>query len=294
MTDQIDLSPYVDQFPMKGSVRTFHCKSGSRNNSFYLTYMEDSGYVVGYCHHCGGRGRYRVRGDIARQETAEVSRRLDANRKGSCRAGDENSFSNWNLPELSEWNSGEIVRTGFEGLTKDFKRWWLLAGCNVADFDRLGCTYLSQMAVVPMYLDGVVTNLACRTKENSGLPKWVTLGKKQHGFMRTKTSLPNFLVICEDVISAIRLSRYVTALPLLGTSLSDYHRSIIRSWEQEHRNKYQVLVWLDNDLPTVVQKAKKICYDLNNFCEASICLEKIEPKHFINDKDLRDYTWTQI
>ena len=47
MTDQIDLSPYVDQFPTKGSVRTFHCKSGSRNNSFYLTYMEDTGYVIG-------------------------------------------------------------------------------------------------------------------------------------------------------------------------------------------------------------------------------------------------------
>jgi len=292
--ERIDLKPYKDYFPESGTVHINHCKEGKDNRAFYLTYKEKDNVILGYCHHCLASGVYHLRDDITRQETKVISKRLKQNRTGSCGDGDENSFSKWGLPQLEEWNSGEIISEGFEGLGKDHKRWWLLAGCNVADFDRLGCAYLSQMVVIPMRLNGVVTNLACRTKEKSDLPKWVALGKKQHGFMRTKTSLPNFLVICEDVISAIRLSRYVTALPLLGTSLSDYHRSMIRTWERDHRKKHQVLVWLDNDLPEVVQKAKQMCYDLNNFCTASICLEKIEPKHFVNDRDLRAFTWKQI
>jgi hypothetical protein len=43
-----------------------------------------------------------------------------------------------------------------------------------------------------------------------------------------------------------------------------------------------------------VQKAKKICTKLQNHAKTGIVLKQVEAKHFIHDKELRDFTWKQI
>tara|TARA_R110000823_G_scaffold96678_4_gene210528 strand:- start:2943 stop:3824 length:882 start_codon:yes stop_codon:yes gene_type:complete len=291
INEKIDLRPYVDIFPTSGSVKLNHCKEGKSNQAFFLTRKED-GYVLGHCFHCGGSGSYSSTNDFYQFKTQKFrGRRVE---KSSSGGGDADSFATWGLPQLQDWDNGQVDRAGFAGIPREFRHWWLSAGCNVEDYERLGVAYLNGMVVVPLYRDGLVTNVAARTKKDNDLPKWLTLGHKTHGFMTTKTSLLNFLVICEDVISGIRLSRYCTALPLLGTSLNDTHFSDIVNWANEHREKHQVLVWLDNDSPLVVQKAKRICSRLQNHANTSIVLNEVEAKHFIHDKKLRDFTWKQI
>ena len=290
--ERIDLREYEDHFPVSGSVSLNHCKEGRSNRAFYLRRKED-GVVVGYCHHCGGSGVYFGANGASRYQ-ANRAKGEEPTAEGDSEGSDGASFESWKLPNLSEWNDGGVDQGEFGAIPKEFRRWWFLGGLNVSDYVRLRCAYISGMLVVPLTRGEEVTNIAARTKSGNDLPKWVTLGAKTHGFMTTKTSLPNFLVICEDIVSAIRLSRFCTALPLLGTSLSDLHLSDIAKWANEHREKHQVLVWLDNDSPLVVQKAKKICTKLQNHAKTGIVLKQVEAKHFIHDKELRDFTWKQI
>jgi hypothetical protein len=70
----------------------------------------------------------------------------------------------------------------------------------------------------------------------------------------------------------------------MGTSLSSRNFKDVLSLSKSTGCK--VLVWLDNDSPLVIQKAKEIQESVANIVNCGIILLTREAKHYRNDKDL--------
>jgi hypothetical protein len=124
------------------------------------------------------------------------------------------------------------------------------------------------------------------TKNN---PKYLNIrqsGAKNVFFRRfsafTKVSTNNCsdmvsLCIVEDILSAIKVGRYVDSLALLGSYLPKSITGIIK-------NKYQkVILWLDKDkYKTAIKEARKI-NELTGIPVKVICTEK-DPKEISNEQ----------
>lgn len=78
---------------------------------------------------------------------------------------------------------------------------------------------------------------SCRSLENK--PKVLNFGEKPVFTMGQGSS---FVVVVEDVISAIKIGNYALTIPLFGSSLSDQFEYFIR------KNKYTPVFWLDKDM----------------------------------------------
>lgn len=94
----------------------------------------------------------------------------------------------------------------------------------------------------PIYdVDGRMIAFQARNWQNG--PKWVTRGNKSDILHILPTDQESFPVICivEDIISAIKLSKYVPVIPIFGTGVSDTMLARIT------RLTDKLLVWFDPD-----------------------------------------------
>ena len=273
----IDLLEYREHFPDSGTIKIHHCKTGRHNNRLYLTRTPER-KVIAYCFHCGGRGVYTPdageRRTLASATPPPPPLRMD-------------SFKSWNVPPLSEWHKSDRWSTPeWEKIPLDIRRWWFLAGLNVSEYKDLGVKLLDRkMPAIPLCknksLDGV-TGLAVRTFDENN-PKWILFGERVNAPFTQLANCSDVLVLVEDFLSAMRVSRLAGALPLLGTSLSSEQFKLVTGWWRKGR---RVLVWLDNDSPQVIHRAKELYERLALVVDCGIVLTPIEPKHFKNDTQI--------
>ena len=76
-------------------------------------------------------------------------------------------------------------------------------------------------------------------------PKWKGLGAMSKLFHFIGNPSYDKIVLCEDIVSAIKLSKFCTALPLFGTHIS------VDRWKKLStivHAKSQVIIWLDPDM----------------------------------------------
>lgn len=102
-------------------------------------------------------------------------------------------------------------------------------------------------------------------------PKYVTYGSKsqQLGFI-TNRNFPTSVVLVEDFVSAIKVSRYCTCSPLLGCSIDANGVN----WLRETFSR--VRVWLDMDKATqALREASKL-----NIKDTQIILTQFDPKDY--------------
>jgi len=269
----INLQAYQEYFPESGQVRINHCKSGEANRKFYLT-RQETGEVVGYCHHCGGRGVHKASYSEMRQL------KPDKTYKGEC------AFQKWKVPRLDLWDSDERwQQVPFEDLPLLTRRWWFKSGLNVSEYEMAGIKMLDgNKFTIPLYCEGNLTGLAIRPMKDT-LPKWLMLGSKNVSPFTQTNPGNDTLILTEDYLSALRLSRYYSTLPLLGISLNDKVFSLITKWNKAGR---KVVIWLDNDSLQVKQNAKQIYKKLEQFVKCGIVLIEKEPKHFLHDHEMRE------
>lgn len=268
----MNLLDFEKDFPDVGTRHIHHCRDGRGNDRFYLTRQED-GSVLGFCHHCGEGGRAPSQGFVpsstGQKTTSDV-------------------FKAFKIPALDVWNTDPAWETPeFSDLNKDFRFWWLSSGLNVSDVKAFGVKHLhGKLTAIPMRgTSGDLVGLAIRPLKDN-MPKWIVAGSKYLAPFAHHESfcgkLVDKLVITEDIISAIRCSKHANALPLLGTNLSDKHIKFI----VQHPSP--VLVWLDNDNPDVVKKARAMYARISGWKECSIFTEAKEPKHFVHERELRE------
>ena len=88
---------------------------------------------------------------------------------------------------------------------------------------------------------------------------------------------PDMLVFCEDVISAIKLARYVTAIPMLGAS-------VLPAWWELVRGYKRIAIYGDRDMATRNIIASRRATELTGSKVECIITER-DPKDYSN-KDL--------
>ena len=131
---KIDLKEYEKFFPDSGSVRINHCKEGDSNRKFYLTRRDEDGIILGYCHHCGGSGSYRL------ANTRKVRSRKANERDGTINGSDSerdgtDSFKKWGVPKLQDWHKCERWQEPeFSELPIEIRRWWFKNNCSINDY----------------------------------------------------------------------------------------------------------------------------------------------------------------
>lgn len=265
--NSINMYDYVAYFPtsLDESVRIEHCKKDKRK--FYLTRKHNG--VVGFCHHCGGSGFLSEQSALPLDGEVFVKPK----RKGE-----------WKPEQYQEFHA-----VPFQKLSKEIRVWWFEAGLNVSEYNNLGArTNNSYSVSLPLRrAPGALTGMATRNFKQ-GYPKWMLSGSKIVCPFTQSENPAGLLVITEDYLSSLRCSRHCYALPLMGTNMSTDNYRHILEWYDVPRETSRVVVWLDNDSPSVIQQAKDIQKRLANTMKCGIILLTREAKHYRNDRDLVD------
>lgn len=106
---------------------------------------------------------------------------------------------------------------------------------------------------------------------NKDKPKYITRGSKtqQLAFITNK-NFPESIVLVEDFISAIKVGRYCSASPLLGSNIN----AKAVKWLSEHFRRVRVWLDIDKAAESLKEASKLIIKDVR------VVLTKLDPKEY--------------
>ncbi len=139
--------------------------------------------------------------------------------------------------------------------------------------------------VIPISSGGEFIGFLARKifKEDEG-PKYYMRTKQptKMVFMINNMNHPDVVVLCEDVLSAIRIGRHVSSCAILGTEVSDY---AINKLTKDRRHG---IVFLDYDNRIVIKKSRVLKNRLELLLDkVHLINTRIDPKN-LDDKELSD------
>jgi DNA primase len=154
---------------------------------------------------------------------------------------------------------------------------------------RIGWSDARQLLVLPVFDDnGNLVYLQTRYfGQNEKYPKYVTSGESEkvfaimdsegrHHVHNANDGVLNKLVLVEDFISAIRVSRSYPAMPLFGSNLSIPR---IRVLSDRVTN---LVIWLDRDKLKEAVKARFKA--LPYFDSVTVIVKDLDPKEYTDDE----------
>lgn len=109
--------------------------------------------------------------------------------------------------------------------------------------------------------------------------KWLKYGDRNALYIPYRTRKTEELILVEDVISAIRVSRFKDTLCLCGTALKNTMYSLTLQYKS-------IIIWLDGDIAGV-RGAEKIKRELKLYKNIRIITTKQDPKMF-TDKQIEE------
>ena len=238
---------------------------GSRDN---VGVWEDGGK---YCFGCG----WGVRGykGISNKELKQQLKREEKNSDGTRVASLPSDFD-YGLPAVP------LAWLRKYGITDQ----------EIAQ-QRMGWSDARQLLVFPVF-DNYGALCFCQSRyfgANESHPKYLTSGSSEkifnimdrqgrHYVSGVSDGFLNTLVLVEDHISAIRVSRSFPAMPLYGSEISTYRLRVISD------RVTRLVIWLDRDKLKNAVKAryKALAY----FNQVSVVVADKDPKEY-NDDDIR-------
>jgi hypothetical protein len=154
---------------------------------------------------------------------------------------------------------------------------------------KIGWSDAKQSLVFPVF--GPNGNLLfCQSRyfgKNENHPKYLTSGSSETVFdiMDSKGRCDlfnvyiggnNFLVLCEDFISAIRIARNFISMPLYGSEIATYRLRILSNYFTN------LVIWLDRDK---LKSAIKTRYRaLSYFDNVSVIVQDLDPKEYSDEQ----------
>lgn len=254
--------PYApDECGKQVHVNHAECEAGTdTKRRLYIRRLEDA-RIIAYCHHCCKSGSYSEAKFRSLEAIKGSEKHTDSGGTVISLPTDyENSISSWPA-RARAW----IYRYGIidEEITKY----------------GIGYSAKERRVILPSWEDGVLLGYQTRKifDEDTG-PKYTTYHNKKNFVWKDLTNTNGVLVICEDVLSAIKLRRHYSSMALLSTHLHkcNYHYLF------EHK---QILIYLDNNNPEVKLKALNMKKELEMYLP-SITIISIErdPKQLSNDE----------
>lgn len=246
-------------------VRVNHDSDDCSGDSNSMTIERKHDGVYAKCFRCGKYGVSREAKPRHFFATKEAER-IDHDSSGAIR-----------LP----YDSERVVR---EWPSKA-RVWVARARITDEEVERYGLAYSARLGrvVLPIYSDGdMVGYQARKIYDDDPGPKYYTRTKHPDRmvFISSNPSHSDTIVLCEDVLSAIRVGRFVSSGAILGTSTSDYALGVLTEGR-----KYGI-IYLDYDNRIVINNTIKLKNKLELLLDrVSLISNSIDPKQ-LSDKDL--------
>jgi hypothetical protein len=223
------------------------CPSGRDTRRRLYVERKDYGYVS-HCFNCGNSGYVPVP-SVASGKASDGSAAARAGHSPTTEAGKHHGYSPPKdaSRDISEWS-------------RDARAYVLKFGIKQEEIDQHKIAYSpSRNAIIyPIIVEGEIIGYSQRNF-NPDLPKYISRTKRSGmGWISPykSISLP-FLVITEDILSAIKVCRIGYSMALLRTTMSVHMLAHVCSL-YEDGNIGRVFVHLDNDNPVVRRNALSI------------------------------------
>lgn len=227
----LSLSP-GEQMKMNHS----NCPAGTDTKQrLYLKMTDDGRKILAYCHHCNSKGYYKVRGTGAATVPSikKKSTYID-------------------IPDDAESDTTKWPAQA--------RAWLWKYGLTPAEVNANYITYSPELRRVIL---PIATNPAFRysyqarkifddDKGQKYITRMVENSRPFFWGLSHKSKFPKSVVVCEDILSAIKLSRYVDSVALLTTSMSDVVRDFLTKTYDD------AIIFLDDDTSQVKMQQVKI------------------------------------
>jgi len=267
-TQKLSQDEYVPLAPEEpGTVHVHHCKEGHGNDSLYITRKDDD-TILAYCHHCGASGVHSVLGSRTIQGRKKVD--ISVDNGGNATGTEQNNSSDTSGPGTSGDSSTSRANIlaaqridEYSNASTDprdwpahAKKWWLEYGLTYDQATRFGVVYSEEVnaMILPINL-WKHGSVQYRYFDKDSKLKYQTFGSSLSSILRPGSITSLTLVLVEDYRSAVKVSQYTSAVPLLSTKMSD---KLVQYIIEEQTRSNEVLVWLDNDNRRVVQDAEDL------------------------------------
>lgn len=253
-------------------VRVDHdgCSAGTdTKRRLYIKRLTD-GTVLAYCHNCGESGyyRYKVRNInyLLRKPTVVTH------------------------PKDIRMPSDSILDTSL--WPKEALSWLYQYGITSEEIKERGIAYSPSYGRVcfPLYMDGEYIGWQGRSlDESTNPPKYLTMVDRSRAggnaaefgsVLNGNTLRDSRVVIVEDCLSAIKISRLLPAVCTLGTHPTDE----VSNWLSK---RYQsAVIWYDNDKPEVKKAQADLFRLLGTLTggKAVLILTDKDPKEYSNEE----------
>lgn len=244
---------------------THHCKEGRNNDRCYITRHTD--VTLFYCHHCSKRGAIMEKFGRVRQ----------AKERG-VHSGIHGGVRGCSLPADISYATGEWPARA--------KLWLAKGGLTDQESGDRGIGYspMMQRVVMPVTYDGKFQGYVARAVMEGQEPKYLTKYKEKDKFIYHIDRGTDDVVIVEDILSCVRISRFKSCIAMLGTSVSDSLLALL----VRRYSKY--VVWNDYDNPEVKIKAHKLKQHLELFGDTKLLVTDSDPKE-LTDEEIQ--TWVK-
>jgi len=292
--DRLDINDWKDYVPdsVGEQVKVHHCKLGTGNDKLYIKRVPNG--AIAYCHHCGERG-YASNRILATKTNAgsNYSARVSgiyertSSFNGSPVFSEGKSSSNGDKSQSIVLPADAIRRLKLWP-NQDAKIWVLKHGLRMADIDASGMCWSDSFSGVlfPRFLNGTLVSYQVR-KFPSASPKYKSYGNTSGVYDALRVSERSHertrLVLVEDMLSALKVSRIASAFALGGTSLKDEQLAhLLKDYDR-------FVVMLDNDNWQVKINQVKLYKRLSMFSTSDVKVLELnkDPKEH-SDEELRE------
>ncbi len=160
--------------------------------------------------------------------------------------------------------------------------WLYTGGLSESDWRELGFGYSKEWerVVMPIYKDNQLIWYQARAILQGQKPKYVQPSKDRQEIMFIKhTKLKERIVIVEDILSAVRVSKHIAAASLLGTKITTAQAAELSKYKR-------VTLWLDND-KAGRQGAYKIKKTLSLLVDVDSVVTEEDPK-VLSDEQIKE------
>jgi hypothetical protein len=145
---------------------------------------------------------------------------------------------------------------------------------------RKGTIQYSPLMIFPVYdvYDNLLMYQARYFGNLKNVPKYWTVGNR--GVVHTVGNNPDTCTLVEDMVSAIKVGRYTTAVPIFGSDISTEMALHV------HNRYPQLLIWLDKDKRRYAHaRAQSLRY---LFKSVRVIDSEADPKDY-NNAELKEY-----
>ena len=259
--------PYTHTIALGNKIRVNHDTDSCRGESkSMLIHKHRTGVITAYCYRCGKFGKF------SKDKEVNLPSRITGKWCTNV-IFDQVGDQDLKLPRDTQF----FVKDWPVQAKTYFKKARMTT--EQCEFWRMGYSPSLRKVVIPVYRNGVLIGYQLRRIfDEDPSPKYITRRTTKE-FYKLFPKTGNTCVLVEDMLSAIRVSKFTTALCMFGTEVSHAMVKLLAGYSN-------VIIFLDNDNAIVKKKQMDIQNKLELWVPNVLILR--------SPKQPKDYTDTDL